>query len=822
MTSTNHSAPLRDRDDLSIYWDNHLRVAFEEAAPHDLPAMVEASIAHVVMLGETEALPSDRASRLIRGLLRLWESWAPTSSDWRPRVRSFPFDGAVEDPYYFLESELAAACDMATADLDVQLARSRNDLDAGVFRMVLRRGVLDIADILLRAVQELSDAAERNLRSLIIGHTHRRPAQPTTIAHVLSGAAEALLSQAHELLSVYDELNVSPLTSAAFAGTDIAVDSQRISDLLGFDRPFTSSYEAVAGAEHFMRVAAIQARISATGARWARVVQEWMNLGWIETPGSFSQGSSIMPQKQNPVVLEHMVSMAGAANGDLVSVYSAIAAGWYEDSNNATTDVQKHLWASVERTVRFLRLFAGVVREIRPLRLPSSAQIVSSGATTTAVAEALAVHGVPWRAAHDVVGSLFRAGEPATWHSQQVEAALRSASIEDSDGTLASIVMSSGNEPEKILARDQDGSPGEAAQKRTINGVRQRCREIQQSFGDRRQHIDDARCDLMTLARERGGRAPRTRISVIGNLNPDVVIHGRADFPAPGEEEVVPEIDLRIGGSAANTALRSAQLGVPTTLTAPVGSDPGADLLRGLAQEEGLELNLVTVNGCTPITVAAEAAHRDRSFISSLGALAEFGPEDVDDQALSAGCLLLSGYFLLPHLQGKRLAALLERAQQLGAITALDMGHPAGGWSERHRVGLFEHVFPHLDILLPNESEVLGLTGAATARDALDRFADAHPMVITKMGEQGALVQSGPRGQRRVTSVPAPRVSPVDTVGAGDAFNAVFLTEFMRHKDPEEAARTAVSTTSRAISLPSSLRDDVFRKHRTDRGNDSV
>ena len=370
MTSTNHSAPLRDRGDLSIYWDNHLRVAFEEAAPHDLPAMVEASIAHIVMLGETEALPSDRASRLIRGLLRLWESWAPTSSDWRPRVRSFPFDGAVEDPYYFLESELAAACDMATADLDVQLARSRNDLDAGVFRMVLRRGVLDIADTLLRAVQELSDAAERNLSSLIIGHTHRRPAQPTTIAHVLSGAAEALLSQADELLSVYDELNVSPLTSAAFAGTDIAVDSRRISDLLGFDRPFTSSYEAVAGAEHFMRVAAIQARISATGARWARVVQEWMNLGWIETPGSFSQGSSIMPQKQNPVVLEHMVSMAGAANGDLVSVYSTIAAGWYEDSNNATTDVQKHLWASVERTVRFLRLFAGVVREIRPASTP--------------------------------------------------------------------------------------------------------------------------------------------------------------------------------------------------------------------------------------------------------------------------------------------------------------------------------------------------------------------------------------------------------------------------------------------------------------------
>src|SRR5690625_5639630 len=180
-------------------------------------------------------------------------------------------------------------------------------------------------------------------------------------------------------------MNVSPLGSAAFTGTDVAIDADRVASLLGFDSAFTASYEAVAGAEHFMRLAGLHARISSTGARWARVLQEWMNLGWVRMPSGFTQGSSIMPQKKNPVVLEHLVSMSGAANGEMTSIFTTIAAGWYEDSNNATTDVQKHLWSSTERVVRFIRLIDGLTLEIEPAQLPSDEDIVRSGATTTAV-----------------------------------------------------------------------------------------------------------------------------------------------------------------------------------------------------------------------------------------------------------------------------------------------------------------------------------------------------------------------------------------------------------------------------------------------------
>src|SRR5690625_7645889 len=82
--------------------------------------MVEASLAHVIMLRETGALTAQRADRLLGGLLTLWHQWGDDGpgEDWRPRVASYPFDGTVEDPYYYLEQQLATACGISTAELD--------------------------------------------------------------------------------------------------------------------------------------------------------------------------------------------------------------------------------------------------------------------------------------------------------------------------------------------------------------------------------------------------------------------------------------------------------------------------------------------------------------------------------------------------------------------------------------------------------------------------------------------------------------------------------------------------------------------------------
>ncbi|MDN5686215.1 MAG: PfkB family carbohydrate kinase [Brachybacterium sp.] len=804
--------PLRTREDLSIYWDNHLRVAFEQSAPHDLPAMVEASLAHVIMLRGTGALEAARADRLLGGLVKLWRQWGDQGpgEEWTPRVSSHPFDGSVEDPYYYLEQQLAAACGMSTADLDVQLARSRNDLDAGVFRMILRRGILDLAELLLQNVRDLVAAADRTVESVLIGHTHRRPAQPTTIAHVLSGLAEALLSQADELLSVYDEMNVSPLGSAAFTGTDVAIDAERVAELLGFSQSFTASYEAVAGAEHFMRLASLHARISATGARWARVLQEWMNLGWVRMPDEFTQGSSIMPQKKNPVVLEHLVSMAGAATGETNSILTTIAAGWYEDSNNATTDVQKHLWSSTDRVIRFARLLDGLTLEIEPAALPSDEDIVRSGATTTAVAEALATRSVPWRGAHDVVGTLFRQGDPTTWTAQQVDAALAEAGIAD-DGPLRDLVLTSGRDPRRILGREQPGSPGRAPIATALTRASKRTEALAARFRERRDGLETAREELLTTAAEFAGNAgTRYALSVIGNANLDVIVHSAHSFPPAGTEQIVPTIEVRLGGSAAIAAQRAAQLGAATRLSAKVGADPTGDLVRTLATVDGLDIDLIREPGAdSGLTVVAEDQGSERSFLSSLGAMGRFGPSDVPAAAFEARFVLCSGYFLLPGMQGAATAALLTEAHRQGARTAVDTGHPDSGWTPRSRAELLEEVLPHTDIFLPNESELTGLAGLDDVEDAArDVAARTGAMVIAKLGAAGALLCEGDS----LTRAQAPKVVPVDTTGAGDSFNAALLGALSQGRTAPEALEFAVSTASMLVATAPEEREGVLSR----------
>ncbi|WP_197319912.1 lyase family protein [Saccharomonospora sp. NB11] len=473
---------------LSTYWQNHLRVAFEESAPQLYRPMLEASLAHVVMLAEQGLLPAERAKALLSGLRTLL-----AEEDDR-----LEFDGSVEDVYFLVEQRLAAAAGIAPSELDVQLARSRNDLDAGVFRMVLRENVLEQARLACAAAAVAAAQADRHAEVLITGYTHRRPAQPTTLGHVLAGYGEALLSQAEELLSVYDELNVSPLGSCAFAGTDLPIAPDRLTELLGFRETFTSSYEAVAGAEHLVRTGAVQARILATGARLARTMLDWMTFRWVVTPDSYCQGSSIMPQKKNPVVLEHMCSMAGAAAADLAATLNNVGAAWYEDSNNATTDVQQHLWRAGDRAVRFLTLMHGLLGELEPLEPPTPEEIVATGATTTAVAEALAAAGVPWRGAHTVVGTLVRQAPPAEWTTELVADAIAKAGLQ-ADDTVVEAALAAGLRPQQVLDRPQTGGPGSAAVRTTARRVDERAGALAAEFDARRAHLRQAE-DALTAA----------------------------------------------------------------------------------------------------------------------------------------------------------------------------------------------------------------------------------------------------------------------------------------------------------------------------------
>ncbi|MDI5942637.1 lyase family protein, partial [Micromonospora sp. DH15] len=181
---------------LTTYQRHHLRPTYDHHVGRLFPAMVRASQAHVVLLSEQGLIPAERGARLLRGLaeLRADTSAAP------------PFDGTFEDTYYLLEKRLAAACGVPASELDVQMARSRNDLDAGVFRMLLRDQLVGVLDRVLATGATALAAADRYADVVITGYTHRRPAQPTTIGHALAGYAEALAGEAAAYADLIDAM----------------------------------------------------------------------------------------------------------------------------------------------------------------------------------------------------------------------------------------------------------------------------------------------------------------------------------------------------------------------------------------------------------------------------------------------------------------------------------------------------------------------------------------------------------------------------------------------------------------------------------------
>lgn len=301
--------------------------------------------------------------------------------------------------------------------------------------------------------------------------------------------------------------------------------------------------------------------------------------------------------------------------------------------------------------------------------------------------------------------------------------------------------------------------------------------------------------------------AERTDLTVIGNTNLDIMVSGVSQLPPPGTEALVPDIRIRLGGSAGNLAVRCAGLGQPTTLISRVGNDASTSLVRSELELPHLDPVLVT-DAALPsgVTVAVEAPGRDRAFISSLGAMSALAPADVPDGALAARCVVLAGYFLLPQLRGDALTGLFNRARTAGALTVLDTGWPTEGWTGQVRSEV-RAVLESVDVFLPNADELAGLTGVDDPRTAaLELAAATGTLVVAKLGPDGAGLAL-PGGEW--SHSPARPVEPVDSTGAGDGFNAAFLTCLARGAVPVHALGTAVRYATELVATAPEHRSAV-------------
>lgn len=295
-----------------------------------------------------------------------------------------------------------------------------------------------------------------------------------------------------------------------------------------------------------------------------------------------------------------------------------------------------------------------------------------------------------------------------------------------------------------------------------------------------------------------------SRISVIGNVNIDLLVWPAAELPPPGADLLVESMEIRAAGSAGNTALALANLGYVPHLVGCVGDDHfGHFILRELAAA-GIEEGVVVLpHEPMGISIAFEAPERDRSFLTLLGSLKAFRASMVPPEALAKDFVLLCGYFSLPSLRGEPAAQLLERVRVAGGCTFFDCDWDPAGWSQESRDEIAQ-ILPLVDIFLPSEDEARGLTGLddpVAAAQTLQQVSGGR--VVAKLGANGC-VAFGPGVEEHWVRAPFVRVS--DTTGAGDSFNGGLLYALSGGAEWSEALHFATRLASTVVSRTSESR----------------
>ena len=295
----------------------------------------------------------------------------------------------------------------------------------------------------------------------------------------------------------------------------------------------------------------------------------------------------------------------------------------------------------------------------------------------------------------------------------------------------------------------------------------------------------------------------RYDLVVLGDCNPDVLVLGDDVDPAFGQQEkLVDGISLVIGGSAAITAVAAARLGLRVALAAAVGADPAGEFMRDQLAAEGVDVSFVAVRGDAPtgMTVALSRGG-DRAILTALGAVASLTAADVPE-ALLAGArhVHASSWFLLQDCLGPGLGALFSAARSAGVMTSLDTNwDPSGRWAGPDLAAAIAQA----GLLLPNEAEAVRLAngclaGADDLDSAVSALVAAGPRVVIKLGERGALCADGPARQH----VSLPPVTPADTTGAGDCFNAGLIAGLLDGLDLAEAAALGCAAGALSTAAP--------------------
>jgi argininosuccinate lyase len=374
---------------------------FEDAKELFLSPLMAIHYAHLVMLTAQGIVPRDDAHRLREALDAI-----PVEE-----VRAAKYDGTCEDLFFYLERLIVAACGDAIAGR-LHTARSRNDIDMTMYRMRQREFILGLLSASFELRRSLLAVIDSHRETVLAVHTHTQRAQPTTVAHYLLAVVEQLERDAVRLCGAYDRTNRNPLGACAITGTGFPIDRQLTSDLLGFCGPTGNTYGSIATVDYLLESTAAAAVLLAGIGRFVQDLLLWCTaeFNYVRFGEGYVQRSSIMPQKRNPVAIEHARAIGSKALGQAQAIVTAVHNTPFGDIVDTEDDLQPLVFATFRDATRAVKLVAAAMStaEFDAARL--EARAADGWTTLTELADTLVRdHGLPFRMAHAIAGRLMGA-----------------------------------------------------------------------------------------------------------------------------------------------------------------------------------------------------------------------------------------------------------------------------------------------------------------------------------------------------------------------------------------------------------------------------
>lgn len=481
------------------YKDVVLEPLFESFKEHFYQQLMAINYAHTVMLAEQNIITVGEAKEIIQGLYEI---------DKEIDLTSLKYTGEFEDVYFYVEQKLIKKIGIEIAG-KMHTGRSRNDMDVTIYKMKIKLYLSSLINHLVKLIDSLIKVAEENKAAIVIAYTHGQPAQPTTFGHYLGALIEILERDLDRLFQAYRVVDKSSMGAAAITTSGFNLNRERMAELLGFSEVQENSYGCIAAVDYLTEVYSNLKILFINLGRFIQDLGQWTSfeLSHLYVPDEFVQISSIMPQKRNPVPIEHMRILSSIMIGHCDTVVNSMHNTPFTDMNDAEDSIQVIGFKAFLTGERVLKLLTDFVLNLNVNKEKIKERIGETYVSITELADSLVrEEGISFRQAHEItsqlVTTLIKEKKPLGDIKYELFRSIFTETIKR-EPEITETKLRKFVDPEYFISvREQLGGPGPQALRRSLSNYKDKLINLQKNNKKIKEFEEVAINKLKSVVRE--------------------------------------------------------------------------------------------------------------------------------------------------------------------------------------------------------------------------------------------------------------------------------------------------------------------------------